>query len=85
MLAGRGGVCLFLSLLRGGTGGVSDNKSGSALDPTASPSPEDEIYGVMYRYVHHTLRGSFYRDRIESKRQTKHRSSSKRFTTLKFS
>jgi len=28
LLIGLGGVCLFRSLLLGGTGGVSDNKSG---------------------------------------------------------
>lgn len=40
LLAGLGGVCLFLSLRRGGTGGVSDRRSGSVPDPMASTSPK---------------------------------------------
>jgi len=37
LLIGLGGVCLFRSLLLGGTGGVSDNKSGLILSLSRSP------------------------------------------------
>jgi len=36
LLIGLGGVCLFRSLLLGGTGGVSDNKSGLILSLSRS-------------------------------------------------
>lgn len=36
LLMGLGGVCLFRSLLRGGTGGVSDSKSGLILSLSRS-------------------------------------------------
>ena len=48
LLIGLGGVCLFLSLLLGGTGGVSDNKSGLMPSPSPlsgiSPSPTNDNY-----------------------------------------
>lgn len=47
LLIGLGGVCLFLSLLLGGTGGVSDNKSGLILSLSRSAdislSPETKL------------------------------------------
>ena len=47
LLIGRGGVCRFLSLLRGGTGGVSESKSGpipSSPLSEASFSPENRLF-----------------------------------------
>jgi len=49
LLIGLGGVCLFRSLLLGGTGGVSDSKSGLILslsrsvDISLSPVKDDYI------------------------------------------
>lgn len=37
LLTGRGGVCRFLSLRLGGTGGVSERRSGSGPEPNPSP------------------------------------------------
>jgi hypothetical protein len=41
LLTGLGGVCRFFSLRLGGTGGVSERRSGSGPEP--NPSPENEV------------------------------------------
>lgn len=51
LLIGLGGVCLFRSLLLGGTGGVSDSKSGLILSLSRSAdislSPEKDYVTVI--------------------------------------
>lgn len=47
LLRGLGGVCLFFSLLRGGTGGVSDIRSG----PSTSTKPVTSISNYIFRVL----------------------------------
>lgn len=60
LLIGLGGVCLFRSLLLGGTGGVSDNKSGlifslfRSVDTSLSPkinNKRNEVITIMDKYL----------------------------------